>query len=241
MSFKNSSWTAVTSRPVRFTSPDGRVAVVRMIERERGKAHLVAALACTVLALPLSCGGSASGPNDPGGSATLGGTVPGRTFVAMEAAATNNGSPPVGTYPFLLVAIADSVGAACGDLGAAPRASSQALRLYFYNEQDQSPIGPGTYLSAGAQPLFVYPVFHAFGEATDSGYCAEALALEPVSSTATLTEVSATRAVGSFDLVFAAPGDAGSGDGGADAGGTHLSGTFTAPWCPSTDAGVTCS
>jgi hypothetical protein len=97
--------------------------------------------------------------------------------------------------------------------------------------------GPGTYAYPGAGARFGYSVFHAFGGATDAGYCADDLTLTPASATLTLTEVSASRVVGSFDLVFG--GGATSAD--ADAGGTHLTGTFTAPWCAGPDGGGTCS
>jgi hypothetical protein len=207
-----------------------------MVERPRARRGVVAALACVGLAVPLACGGSVTA-----GSATLGGTIPGRTFLPVDVAAFRDDADGA-----LEIAIADRAGAACGDLGTDPRGHSQALQIYCYT-QDQSPVGPGTYVyPTEGEPLFGILVLQTFDGPADGGYCVDEPEVVPVSATATLTEVSATRVVGSFDMVFAAPSEAGSPDGSAaaspdgaaDAGVTHFTGTFTAPWCTRPEGGT---
>jgi hypothetical protein len=200
-----------------------------MVERRRRRGSVVAALACAGLAGPLACSGST-----PGGNFTVGGSIPGRPFVPVDVAAFRDDVDGA-----LEVAIADRAGAACGDLGTAPGAHSQALRIYCYT-QDHSPVAPGTYPypTSDPVPLFGLLIFHAFGGPADGGYCVDELTLAPVSATTTLTEVSATRVVGSFDVAFLDSGNSPPPDGGTDAGVTHFTGTFTAPWCTRPEGGT---
>jgi hypothetical protein len=111
------------------------------------------------------------------------------------------------------------------------------LRIYIFNEVDQTAIGPGTYtyFEPAVGMKFCAMVWHAFGDAVD-GSCSTEPDHWASSATVTLTEVSATRVVGSFDATIAGDGiDAGA----RDAGVGHLSGSFSAPICPTIDGGAT--
>jgi len=183
-----------------------------------------------------SAGGGSSGGGGSGASISVSGSVLDTPFIAKDVAANSNGSPPVGTFPSLEISVTDIAGGACDDL-ARQRANSHVLRIYIFNEVDQTAIGPGTYtdLPAGPGTKFCGMVWHAFGDAVD-GSCSTAPGDWASPATVTLTEVSATRVVGSFDATIAGDGiDAGA----RDAGVGHLSGSFSAPICPTIDGGAT--
>ena len=184
--------------------------------------------------LPACSGGAVSPPRDARTNLSVSGSVLGVPFVAEDVAFQTNGSPPAGTYPSLELAMTDYAGACSAD---ARRAASNVLRIYIYNEQDQTAIGPGTYTylvnAAGAK--FGTAVLHRADDAADAS-CASLSDLWAVAATITLTEVSAARVVGSFDTTIGGDGmDAGARDTGVG----HVSGPFIAPSCPNPEGSAT--
>jgi hypothetical protein len=181
-------------------------------------------------------GGDAAGAGGSGTSLSVSGNVLGVPFVPTDIAANSNGSTGAGSFPSLELSVTDVAGGACDDLPRR-RADSHVLRIYIFNEQDQTAIGPGTYtyFEPAVGMKFVTMVWHAFGEAVD-GACGSAPDHWASAATITLTEVSATRVVGSFDATLEGDGfDAGA----LDASVGHISGTFSAPICPIVDGGAT--
>jgi len=154
------------------------------------------------------------------------GSVDGTVFeVADSAAEIYDPLPNDIGYPEVKVTLLDMPGA-CQDLqGGTP--GTRALRIYIYNERDQTPIGPGTYVSplpdagGGAGSIITFFVWHNFGlGCTDvSGWSDD----DP-RNTVTLTEISSVVR-GSFDVTLIHSVG-------------HLAGSFVASLCPPQDAGT---
>jgi hypothetical protein len=181
-------------------------------------------------------GGGTSGSS--GTTLSVSGSVLGAPFVAADIAANTNGSPPAGEFPLLELSVTDLADGACSDWTTG-RADAHVLRLYIFNERDQTAIGPGVYQGSSDDGLLITDAFwHAFGPAVDGG-CADENDLDQIyvvgAPTITLTEVSATRVLGSFDVTLS---ESGANATAGDAGVGHLSGTFSAPICPTRDGGV---
>jgi hypothetical protein len=174
-----------------------------------------------------ACGGEAALSSDADAasndasapsSSMVTGSVAGLSFELSATRAQNTGATPVGIYPSIrieLLELPPGASATCAELDV-----GRALRIYLFNERDQTAIGPGTYLTpprdgGGADgTIFAGFFWHHFLDASEKEGGG--------TGSVTLDDVSATTIRGSFDATLEPNfGEAG-----------HLSGTFTAPVCP---------
>ncbi len=199
---------------------------------------------CTALA---SCGGSTSPSGTDGAGVTLAGTVAGTTFhvssvvaalTPTSSASSCTGSP--GGTPnctsstsgqYLLIALTNREEFTCAVVAAeqgGPRREFANLAAVQFGILDPAAnLAPGTYPVEVPVAVAGQVSTAAVGQAslyTSNASCNTDMNLQATGGTITLQAISATRAVGTYDVTFGSQGS--------------FSGSFDVPFCSLPDAGA---